>query len=122
MKRVLDIGNCGPDHAAIRETIERHFDAVVDQADRFDDARSALESTDYALVLVNRKLDCDYSDGADVIRRIKSEASWASLPVMMVTNFPEHQQAAVALGAVQGFGKLALDDRATLDLLGAYLS
>jgi CheY-like chemotaxis protein len=73
-------------------------------------------------VHVNRKLDTDYSDGIEVIRRIKSEPSIAEVPVMMVTNYPEHQDAAVAIGALRGFGKLEFSKPATLQRLGAVLN
>ena len=36
---------------------------------------------------------------------------------MLVTNFPDHQDTAVALGATRGFGKLELDRAETRDKL-----
>ena len=120
-KRVLDVGNCGFDHAAIRRVIEGHFDAQVDQADQTTDALQLLGCHDYALILVNRKLDCDYSDGLRVIRAIKDRPEYAHLPVMMITNFAEHQAAATAAGAVEGFGKNSLEDIETIDRLAAFL-
>ena len=122
MKRVLDVGNCGPDHAAIRGLIEHHFQARVDQVDRAEDALVALKSQEYALVLVNRKLDCDDSDGSEVIRQVKAQPELSDVPVMMITNFPEHQRAAVEIGAVEGFGKNSLAESATVDLLRRYLT
>ena len=52
------------------------------------------------------KLDRDYTDGVEIIKAIKGDAELSSLPVMLVTNLAEHQDAAVALGAERGFGKL----------------
>ena len=121
-KRVLDVGNCAPDHAAIRDLIESRFAAEVVQTHGTDDTIEALRQADYALVLVNRKLDRDYSDGLDIIKRIKSDPTLRSVPVMLVTNFPEHQALAVGAGAVEGFGKLSLEESATVEKLGAYLS
>jgi hypothetical protein len=40
---------------------------------------------------------------------------------MLVTNFDQHQQAAVAAGCVPGFGKLAINDPATRAALEPYL-
>ncbi len=122
MKRVLDVGNCGADQAAIRELIESNFAAQVDRADQAADALRSLESAKYALVLVNRRLDCDDSDGMEVIRQIKCRPDFAGVPVMMITNFPEHQEAAQAAGAVEGFGKRSLDTEETLQRLRAYLA
>jgi CheY-like chemotaxis protein len=107
-KRVLDVGNCGPDHAAIVRLMGR-FDADVVQADGAVDAIAALRAGGIDLVMVNRKLDMDYSDGIEVIRQIKADAKLATTPVMLITNYPEHQDAAEALGAIRGFGKLEYD-------------
>ena len=120
-KRVLDVGNCGPDHAAIRRLVEGSFDAVVVQAHGPEDALAALEKGDVDLVLVNRKLDRDYSDGLEVIKQIKASSCGASAPVMMITNYPDHQRAAVEAGAVTGFGKLELQTPQTLEKLRAIL-
>ncbi|MGI9472357.1 MAG: response regulator, partial [Rubripirellula sp.] len=73
------------------------------------------------LVTVNRKLDRDYSDGLEVAKAIKSDAEIGSVPVMLVTNYEEHQEAAMAAGCVRGFGKLAIGDPATRAALAPYL-
>ena len=109
-KRVLSVGQCGPDQASIAGFIQSRFDAVVDGADRCADAATKLRGGDYALVLVNRKLDVDYSDGLDVIKQLKADAATADVPAMLVTNYADHQDAAEAAGAERGFGKLELDD------------
>jgi hypothetical protein len=41
---------------------------------------------------------------------------------MLITNFPEHQDAAVEAGAVRGFGKLEFSMPETLEKLKAVLS
>lgn len=120
-KRVLDIGNCAPDHAAIRGLVEGHFEAVVDQAHRWNDAEPAIRSGQYHLVLINRKLDIDYSDGVDILRKLKADPQLQHLPVMLITNYADHQQAAVELGALLGFGKLELHLPATRQKLAAAL-
>src|SRR4051812_40147495 len=99
-KRVLDVGQCAPDHAAIRHFLTRNFDCEVVQVDDGAGALAQLRDGEFDLVLVNRKLDCDYSDGVEVIRALKAELATASVPVMLVTNYPEHQDAAIAVGAV----------------------
>lgn len=108
-KRVLDVGQCGPDHAAIRAFLTRHFDCEIVQAHGPDDALANLRGGRFDLVLVNRKLDRDYSDGIEIIRAMKADPAIAGMPVMLVTNYPEHQAAAVEAGALQGFGKLEYD-------------
>jgi len=120
-KRVLDVGQCGPDHAAIRSYLTRHFDCEIEQADAAVDALAKLKGGKFDLVLVNRKLDIDYSDGIDVIRMLKADLSTAAVPVMLVTNYPEHQDVAVAAGAVRGFGKLEFDEPSTRARLAVLL-
>lgn len=120
-KRVLDVGQCGPDHAAIRRLLEGTFGAEVEQADRLEDALIALRRGQFELVLVNRKLDVDYSDGMEIVRAIKADPTLAATPVMLVTNYPEHQQAAIAAGAEPGFGKAELALAATREKLAPFL-
>ena len=104
-KRVLDVGNCGVDHTAIRAMLEKSFGVEVLQADGPQDALQTLQAQAIDLVLVNRKLDQDYSDGLEVIRQIKADTQFANVPCMLVTNYAEHQQTAVKAGAEYGFGK-----------------
>ena len=108
-KRVLDVGQCGPDHFAIRSYLTRNFDCEVVQVHDAEDALAELRNGEFHLVLVNRKLDMDYSDGVDVVRALKADPRAANVPVMLVTNYPEHQDAAIAAGAVRGFGKLEFE-------------
>jgi CheY-like chemotaxis protein len=120
-KRILDIGNCGPDHAAIRTYLTRNFDCEVVQVDDAAGAFAELTAAPFDLVLVNRKLDIDYSDGIDVIRALKADPTTAAVPVMLVTNYPERQDAAVAAGALRGFGKLEFGKPETREKLSAVL-
>jgi CheY-like chemotaxis protein len=122
-KRVLDVGNCGPDHAAIRRFFAANFDGVeVEQAAACDDALSLLRHSQFDLVLINRKLDEDYSDGIEVLRAIRQHPEFAAVPVMMITNYPEHQEAAIAAGAIRGFGKLEFGDLATKEKVATALN
>ncbi len=121
-RRVLDVGQCGPDHAAITRLMRSGFAVEVDRAEDAEECLAALDAREYALVLVNRKLDCDYSDGLEVIRAIRSFPAFANVPVMLVSNYPEAHAQAVAAGAVPGFGKDDLGSPETLDLLRRWLA
>lgn len=121
-KTVLDCGNCGPDFNAIRQMVKSNFGASAVQAHGAEDAIAMLRDREIDLVTINRKLDRDYSDGIEVLKAIKSDPDVGDVPVMLVTNFEEHQTAAIELGAVRGFGKLSLGEDATRDLLEPYLS
>ena len=121
-RTVLDVGNCRADHASICRLIEDNFQATVVQAHGLDDTLAELRSRDFDLVLVNRKLTRGYRDGVEIIRALKSAEETSGVPVMLLTNYPEHEQAAVQLGAEPGFGKAELDAPATLDKLRRYLA
>ena len=120
-KRVLDVGNCSMDHGAISATLRSQFAADVVQAHGPDDALEQLRSGGFDLVLVNRKLDQDYSDGLDIVKTIKADPALASTPVMLITNYAEHQQTAVAAGAELGFGKKELSSPETQAKLARFL-
>jgi two-component system chemotaxis response regulator CheY len=121
-KCILDVGNCWPDHTVIRAMLEKQFQAEVIQADGLADALSALQQQPIDLVLVNRKLDQDYSDGLDVIKRIKADSKLSVVPCMLVTNHAEQQQQAVAAGAEYGFGKKELYAAETQSRLARFLT
>jgi CheY-like chemotaxis protein len=120
-KRVLDVGNCVPDHAAIRSLLERKFAAEVVQTHAPGDTLAELKSRKFDLVLINRKLDEDYSDGLDILKAIKADPMIAQIPVMLITNYEDHQAAAVAAGGEPGFGKLSLNSSQTLERLEKFL-
>jgi len=120
-KIVLDVGNCGPDHSAISSMLRKHFDVDLLKADQLADALAALERQSVDLILINRKLDIDYSDGMDILRVIKQSEAFRDIPVMLITNYADHQQQAIANGAVLGFGKLELNAPETLHRLRAIL-
>ena len=120
-KRVLDVGQCNPDHATIRSYLTRNFDCEIERTHGADDTLEALRSGQFDLVLINRKLDADYSDGVEILRQIKADKEIASVPVMLITNYPEHQAAAIAEGAIYGFGKLEFERPETRERLAAIL-
>jgi len=121
-KRVLDVGNCGPDYSAITSFLTSHFDCEVEQAHGLEDTLEKLRKDNYDLVLVNRKLDRDYSDGIEIIKQLKADSQLQNVPVMLVTNYPEQQDAAEAVGAQRGFGKLELDNPETVERLKPLLA
>ena len=121
-KRVLDVGNCAPDYASVSNFLTHNFDCEVVQAHDAADALRHLRSGHFDLVLVNRKLDVDYSDGIEVIRQIKADPDVSDVPVMLITNYPEHQQAAIAAGAIRGFGKLEFGNPETSERVAAVLT
>ncbi|NND96776.1 MAG: response regulator [Pirellulaceae bacterium] len=120
-KILVDCGNCGPDFHSIRQMVTNHFDATVVQTHGAEDTMKVLREQPVDLVTVNRKLDRDYTDGMEVIKQIKADPELGSVPVMLVTNYDEHQQAAIENGCVRGFGKLSISDPSTQELLEPFL-
>lgn len=119
--RVLSIGQCGADHAAIARSIERHFDAEVLTASTAEEARAKLQKETFALVLINRILDADGSSGIDVLKRFKAEEGMRDVPIMLVSNREDAQREAVQAGAVRGFGKAGLGQPQMLGRLQPFL-
>jgi two-component SAPR family response regulator len=62
-KTVLDIGNCNPDHSAMEKMLSKQYDVVVLRAHQLSDSLELLSKTAVDLIVINRKLDVDYSDG-----------------------------------------------------------
>ncbi len=108
-RTVLSIGQCRPDQAAISHYLTSHFGARILTADLPGDAYQLLSQQSIDLILINRKLDADYSDGMEILQHLCTQESTAKIPVMLVSNFAEWQEKAVALGAIYGFGKAELN-------------
>ena len=115
--KILDVGQCGFDGPRMARLWSEALEAEVQSADTGAEAAELLADQDYDLVLVNRVLAADRSSGLDVIERLRAQN--ARVPIMLVSDLPEAQDAAVALGAVRGFGKAHLGERSTLELVSS---
>ena len=120
-RKVLNVGNCSYDHGTIERLIVSHFDADVVAASSHDEALAMLRRDRFDLTLVNRKLAYDNTDGVELIEKIKADPQLSGCPVMLLSNYPEAQQAAAAAGAEPGFGKAQLDRRETVEKLARFL-
>jgi len=114
-KRVLSVGQCQADHGRLAATLRRSLGVEVVPADDAAEALRRLSEEKFDLVLVNRVFDADGASGLEFIRQLTKGA--APAPVMLVSNYEDAQQEAVAAGALPGFGKAALGDPATADAL-----
>ena len=115
--KILDVGQCGFDGPRMARLWREALEAEVERADTGEEAAELLASHDFDLVLVNRVLAADRSSGLEVIERLRGQN--LRVPIMLVSDLPEAQDAAVALGAVRGFGKAHLGERSTLELVSS---
>jgi CheY-like chemotaxis protein len=120
-KTVLAVGNCRFDHASIAMLLHSKFDVEVLRASKAGRAITMLRARPLDLVLLNRIFAADGTEGIDVIRRLKADPELGRIPVMLVSNYPEFQEAAVAAGAEPGFGKAELHTPETVRKLSRFL-
>lgn len=116
-KKVVLVGHCGADSSYLKLSVRQadpEADAVI--AHSAEELKQHLDAG-VELVLFNRQLDYGFSsyEGVDVIRDIRKSHPNAKL--MMITNYPEAQAAAIAAGALPGFGKRELGSQRVKDLL-----
>lgn len=120
-KRVLDVGNCDHDHGQIKRVLAEHFEAEVVQVHNETQALERLRQESFDLVTINRVIDWTGASGMELIRTIKADPQLRDTAVMMITNYPEHQDEAVAAGACPGFGKRSLTVPETIERLRSAL-
>ena len=104
-KKVALVGHCGPDSSYLRMAITKAGrDIQVLSADDDDELKRVLDGG-VDLLLLNRQLDYgfDEREGVALLKRIR--AKYPAVKAMLVSNYPDAQAAAVAEGALPGFGK-----------------
>ena len=120
-KRVLSVGQCAMDHGNITRMMQKQFSATVASADTKEEALDLAERENFDLVLVNRLLDANCLPGLDIIKAFKEHEALRQLPIMLISNFEDAQKEAIALGAVPGFGKSALEHPQSVARIAAIL-
>ena len=116
-KKVALVGHCGPDSSFLRIAVSRVAkDVHVVMADDTRELTQAL-SDGVDLLLLNRQLDYGFDDreGVAVIRKLRPH--YPNVKMMLVSNYPEAQAAAVAEGALPGFGKRELSTPKVAELI-----
>lgn len=121
-KRVLSVGQCIPDDGSLLRFLSSHFEVELIRSPDKEDALARIRSESFDLILVNRKLDADYSDGLEVIRSIQADPDINTTPIMLISNYPDAQEKAVIAGAVLGFGKMELNNPDVVARVGKYLN
>ena len=116
-KKIVLVGHCGPDSTFLRITVGKaDRGAQVLAADDSAELRRLLDDG-VDLLLFNRQLDYGFDDheGVAVIRKLR--AFYPNVKMMLVSNYPEAQAAAVAAGALPGFGKREMGSPRVAELL-----
>jgi DNA-binding NtrC family response regulator len=117
MAVVLSIGQCGYDDSRIGQVVRSALGASLDRASSPEDAQGKMQAKKYDLVLVNRVFDAGTGMGVDFIGQMKK--SGETTPMMLVSDYADAQAAAMANGAVPGFGKSAIASPEVGNLLRA---
>jgi len=115
MKKIMSVGQCNPDHFALSNFLKSNFHCEILRIDSTEEALERMNKEKFDLVLVNRKLDIDYTDGTILIEKMKSSSGMKNIPVMLVSNYPEYQEDAVKMGAFYGIGKMEYSNPSILE-------
>ena len=121
-KNILLVGHCGADSSYLRMTVKKALgDAQIQIVEDSQELNQALATKQVDLILFNRQLDYgfDSDQGVDVIRSLR--LSHPNAKMMLVSNYPEAQQEALAAGALPGFGKRELGSARVTELLRSAL-
>jgi CheY-like chemotaxis protein len=100
-KKVLSAGQCNFDATQIRGLLEP-LGAKVEECSSASECKERVKESRYDLILLNRIFDKTGESGTDLIETLKT---LSQSTIMLVSNYPEFQNQAQELGAVEGFGK-----------------
>jgi two-component system chemotaxis response regulator CheY len=122
-KKIALVGHCGPDSSYLRMTVMKAAGtgAQILMADDDSELKDALEQG-VDLILFNRELGYGFADkmGVDAIKRLRG--THPNLKTMLVSNYADAQAAAVANGALPGFGKREIGSARVIEVLKAALT
>ncbi len=117
-KKIALVGHCGPDSSYLRMTVMKAAGtgAQILMADDDSELKGVLEQG-VDLILFNRELGYGFEDkmGVDAIKRLR--ATHPNLKTMLVSNHADAQAAAVANGALPGFGKREIGSPRVIEVI-----
>jgi CheY-like chemotaxis protein len=120
MPTVLSVGQCYYDDSRIGKLVRETLGAFLDRAASSEEATRLLSEKKYDLILVNRAFDSGTGEGLDFITQTRQSGN--TTPLMLVSDYLEAQAAAIANGALPGFGKSALASPDTTQKLRAAMN
>jgi two-component system, chemotaxis family, chemotaxis protein CheY len=122
MSKVVLVGHCGPDATYLRMAVKAAGENVaLSSVDDNAGLEQALKAG-VDLVLFNRELDYGFepATGVEMIRMLKQR--YPQVRMMLISNYPEAQAAAVTAGAIPGFGKREIGSARVKQLLRDLMS
>ncbi|MDB5333953.1 MAG: hypothetical protein JWP03_5104 [Phycisphaerales bacterium] len=121
-KRVALVGHCGPDTSYLRMAVSSAQRGAQILAAEDDQSLKHILDEGVDLLLFNRVLDYGFEvdEGVALIERVRQHYPTARM--MLISNYPEAQAAAVAAGALPGFGKRDIGSPKAKELLRGALA
>jgi len=116
--RFILVGHCGPDNAMLSTAVRRAVPgATVEIAATERDLDHPGDPS--TVLLINRVLDGEFRDesGLAMIEHFAREPETVRPVLILISDMPEWQTRATALGAHRGFGKSKIYAEETADLL-----
>jgi DNA-binding NarL/FixJ family response regulator len=121
-KTVLLVGHCGPDGTYMRMAVKSAVPGVTVTMAEDPASMEAAIQRGVDLILFNRELGYGFEpdSGVEMIRALK--AKHPDTRMMLVSNYPDAQAAALSAGALNGFGKREIGSPKAKQLLQSALS
>jgi hypothetical protein len=117
-KKIALVGHCGPDSSYLRMTVMKAAGTGAQILMADDDSELAgVLGQGVDLILFNRELGYGFEDklGVDAIKRLRT--THPNLKTMLVSNYADAQAAAVANGALPGFGKREIGSPRVIEVI-----
>lgn len=117
-KKVLLVGHCSPDSSYLKVSLKKaDADAEVIRVNNQQALEEHLAQNNNSLLLLNRILDGRFTLPSGVENIVEIRKTHPDLPMMLVSNHADAQQAAEQAGALPGFGKREVTSDRTVKLL-----
>ncbi|MBU0906968.1 MAG: hypothetical protein KKD18_04445 [Nanoarchaeota archaeon] len=101
MKKVLIVGPCYADAAALKKFLESNFSVNTVELTKIKEATDFLKQRSCDFILVTRICIGDKKPGAELIDYVIKNCP--DKPIIMLTRFPEAQEKAIKAGAKTAF-------------------
>ncbi len=115
LKSILLVGHCASDRRRFQDWLTTNLPVDVISSDSIAETIEVVAERNVTLLLINRVLDVTDERGLELIRHLA--ATKAAPTCMLISNFDDAQQQAIAAGAAPGFGKVQLGTDVALELV-----